>query len=269
QPPEAERNPVRHRGRTDSEGTTLSRRSRGADRRRNLTETCGGDHEGTLQQLLAVVDQIREPPRQQRHGEDLLHAARELEQGDRLAAAQVHDTDAARPLLGGQPLGDRDAAEDRRLTHLRQPDEGEIAHEVEAAREPRHGGDRLIAPGVPVHGAERPRARLADPQPAAVPARRVGHRQARQRMAPESTSIRTPPRALFARRPAIVFVSPSAVTYFGLPSTLPRPLRWQRSDGASSVTNGGRQRGVKLASGSSVARQEKRVLTNQNWPPAP
>ncbi len=73
-----------------------------------------------------------------------------------------------------------------------------------------------------------------------------------------------PPFALFARQPPISFVSPSAVTYFGLPSTIARPLRWQRSDGSSSVTNGGRQRGVKLASGSSVARQEKRVLTNQS-----
>jgi hypothetical protein len=78
-----------------------------------------------------------------------------------------------------------------------------------------------------------------------------------------------PPLALFARQPAIAFVSPSAVTYFGLPSTIARPLRWQRSDGSSSVTNGGRQRGVKLDSGSSVARQEKRVLTNQSWPPTP
>jgi hypothetical protein len=78
-----------------------------------------------------------------------------------------------------------------------------------------------------------------------------------------------PPRALFGRQPAIAFVSPSVVTYFGLPSTIPRQLRWQRSDGSSSVTNGGRQRGVKLASGSSVARQEKRVLANQSWPPAP
>src|SRR6516165_696700 len=73
-----------------------------------------------------------------------------------------------------------------------------------------------------------------------------------------------PPLALFARQPAGVFVSPRAVTYFGLPSTMPRPLRWQRSDGSSSLTNDGRQRGVKLASGSSVARQEKRVLTNHN-----
>src|SRR5262245_18904851 len=83
-------------------------------------------------------------------------------------------------------------------------------------------------------------------------------------MAPESTSIRMPPLALFGRQPAISFVSPRAVTYFGLPSTMPRPLRWQRSDGSSSVMNGGRQRGTKLDSRSSVARQEKRVLTIHN-----
>src|SRR5262249_26076728 len=91
----------------------------------------------------------------------------------------------------------------------------------------------------------------------------------RHRTSPESTSIRTPPRALFGRQPAIVFVSPRAVTYFGRPSTMPRPLRWQRSLGSSSETNDGRQRGVKLASASNVARQEKRVLTNQSRPPEP
>src|SRR5690242_21866503 len=89
-------------------------------------------------------------------------------------------------------------------------------------------------------------------------------------MAPESTSISSPPRALLDLQPAISFVSPSAVTYFGLPSTIARPLRWQRSDGSSSVTNGGRQRGRKLDSASSVARQEKRVLTSQSSrPPSP
>jgi hypothetical protein len=35
-------------------------------------------------------------------------------------------------------------------------------------------------------------------------------------------------------------------------------------DGSSSETNGGRQRGVKLAERSSVHRQEKRVLTTQS-----
>src|SRR5207244_9820178 len=97
----------------------VSRRSRSADRRRDLTETLGGDHEGTLQQLLVVVDQIGEPPRQHRHGEDLLNAALELEQGDRLAAEQVIDEDAARPLLEGEPLGVRDAAVDSGIVDWR------------------------------------------------------------------------------------------------------------------------------------------------------
>src|SRR5262249_17871923 len=132
-----------------------SSRSRGADRRRDLTETLGGHHEGALQQLLVVVDQVGEAPRQHRHGEDLLDAARELEQGDNLAAAQVHDADAARPLLRRQPLGDGDAAENGRLADLRQPDEGQLAREVQPAREPRHGGDRLVPPGAQVHGAQR------------------------------------------------------------------------------------------------------------------
>src|SRR5262249_13645209 len=91
----------------------------------------------------------------------------------------------------------------------------------------------------------------------------------RQRTSLEPTSISRPPRALFGRQPAIVSDSPSAVTYFGLPSTIARPLRWQRSLGSNSDTKGGRQRGRKLESGSRVARQEKRVLTSQSSPPAP
>src|SRR5262245_57474662 len=91
----------------------------------------------------------------------------------------------------------------------------------------------------------------------------------RQRTSPVSTSIRRPPVALVERQPALSSVSPRAVTYFGLPSTMPRPLRWQRSLGSSSETKDGRQRGTKLDSASSVARQEKRVLTNQSSRPAP
>ena len=59
------------------------------------------------------------------------------------------------------------------------------------------------------------------------------------------------------------------VTYFGRPSAIARPLRWHRSDGSSSLTNGGRQRGTKLASGSRVARQENRVLTSHSSRPGP
>jgi hypothetical protein len=41
-----------------------------------------------------VVDPVEEPPRQQRHGEDLLNAALEPEQGDGPAAQRVHGADA-------------------------------------------------------------------------------------------------------------------------------------------------------------------------------
>src|SRR5208337_3581996 len=47
--------------------SVVSLRSRGADRRRDLTETLGGDHEATLQQILVVVHEIGEPPRQHCH----------------------------------------------------------------------------------------------------------------------------------------------------------------------------------------------------------
>src|SRR5262249_13763043 len=48
--------------RTDSERTTLSRRSRGADRRRDLAEALGGDHERVLRQLLVVLAVARSRP---------------------------------------------------------------------------------------------------------------------------------------------------------------------------------------------------------------
>src|SRR5262249_45749138 len=38
----------------------MSHRSRGADGRRDFTETLGGNQEGTLKQFLAVVDQLGE-----------------------------------------------------------------------------------------------------------------------------------------------------------------------------------------------------------------
>jgi MATE family multidrug resistance protein len=69
---------------------------------------------------------------------------------------------------------------------------------------------------------------------------------------------------LFSRQPPVVFVSPKAVTQRGLPSTRPIPFRWQRSSGASSVTNRGRHRGTKLCSSSYVQRLEKAVLTNHS-----
>ena len=86
---------------------------------------------------------------------------------------------------------------------------------------------------------------------------------------PLATSITIPPRAFSGRQPAGALVWPSAVTYRGRPLTIPRPLRWQRSVGSSAVTNGGRHRGVKLAVGSSVHRQENRVLTTHSSSPVP
>ena len=84
----------------------------------------------------------------------------------------------------------------------------------------------------------------------------------------ESTSIRTPPRALFWRQPPASSLSPNAVTNRTRSSITARPFRWQRSSAASAVTNGGRQRGTKLCSSSRVARQEKRVATIHSSPPA-
>ncbi len=49
-----------------------------------------------------------------------------------------------------------------------------------------------------------------------------------------------------------------------LPSAMHSPFRWQRSSGASTVMNGGFQRGTKLWVLLRVQRQEKRVLTNQS-----
>src|SRR5262249_18020023 len=65
-----------------------------ADGRRDLTETLGGDHEGTLQQLLVVVDQVGEAPAEHRHGKDLLDGGLEAQQRDHLPGAQVDDADA-------------------------------------------------------------------------------------------------------------------------------------------------------------------------------
>src|SRR5262249_23276649 len=136
-----------------------------------------------------------------------------------------------------------------------------------------------VKPGVaatgsylPVFRSMKPNVPAPDSQTQSRPACQRGEcgiDSPRAMTSPEPTSITTPPLALFARQPPTVLGSPSAVTYFGLPSTMPRPLRWQRSDGSSSETKGGRQRGVKLAERSSVQRQENRVLTTHSSPPAP
>src|SRR6516164_5948974 len=99
-----------------------------------------------------------------------------------------------------------------------------------------------------------------------------------QSVAPEGTSSTTPPLRLLARQPLRVSLVPRAVTNRGASrpyssAASPRPLRWQRSSGASAVTKGGRQRGWKLCWLLRVQRQEKRVLTNHSSgspsPPTP
>src|SRR6516164_3107965 len=88
-------------------------------------------------------------------------------------------------------------------------------------------------------------------------------------VSPDGTSSNTPPLRLLARQPPRVSVVPRAVTNRGTSrpwssGASPRPLRWQRSSGASAVTKGGRQRGSKLYWLLRVQRQEKRVLTNHS-----
>src|SRR6516162_9447861 len=92
-------------------------------------------------------------------------------------------------------------------------------------------------------------------------------------VAPDGTSSSTPPLFLLARQPPRVSLVPRAVTKRGASrpwssGASPRPLRWQRSSGASAVTKGGRQRGRKLCRLLRVHRQEKRVLTNHSSSPA-
>ena len=65
-------------------------------------------------------------------------------------------------------------------------------------------------------------------------------------ISPLSTSINTPPVAFFSRHPPAVSVVPSAVTYFGRPSSIASPFRWQRSSGTRSETKRGFHKGVKL-----------------------
>src|SRR5262249_50099011 len=88
-------------------------------------------------------------------------------------------------------------------------------------------------------------------------------------LAPEGTSSTTPPFRLLARQPLRVSLVPRAVTNRGTSrpcssGASAKPLRWQRSSGASAVTKGGRQRGWKLCWVLRVHRQEKRVLTNHS-----
>jgi hypothetical protein len=84
---------------------------------------------------------------------------------------------AQTPQVLGQPLDNRDAAEDGALAHLRQLDEGEIPGEVEPAGEAQHLGDGHVLAPVRIDEPERPRPRFANSEPAGVPAWRVRHRQ--------------------------------------------------------------------------------------------
>jgi hypothetical protein len=56
----------------------------------------------------------------------------------------------------------------------------------------------------------------------------------------------------------------TAVTYFGAPSFMARPFRWQRSSGASFEMKRGFHSGLKLCTVSSVARHEYLVLTKMS-----
>ena len=80
----------------------------------------------------------------------------EPQERDYLPGRQVDRADAAGPLVLGQPLDNRDAAEDGALAHLRQPDEGEIPSEVEPAGEARHLGDGHVLARVRIDEPERP-----------------------------------------------------------------------------------------------------------------
>src|SRR5262249_33562027 len=124
----------------------------------------------------------------------------------------------------------------------------------------------------PVRSSTNPMVPAPDSQTQRRPAYQRGEwgiERPRVITSPLSTSIKIPPRALFARQPAGSSFAPSAVTCFGPPSTLATPFKWQRSLGSRAETNGGRHRGAKLADRSSVHRQENRVLTTHNSPPLP
>ena len=76
----------------------------------------------------------------------------------------------------------------------------------------------------------------------------------------------TPPSWRRSRQPSTASLLHTAVTYFGSPSTIARPLRWQRSSGASLLMNFGFQIALKLCVWLSSARQEYLVLTNTTLP---
>ena len=183
----------------------------------------------------------------------------------RLAALGVHDPDAAEPL--GEPLGQRQAAEGRGLADLGQADEGERAGEGEPAGEAGQLGDGLVGARVEVDHAEPALAGLEDPELPSCQRGECGIDRPSSTTSLDGTSHQT------RRRPPCSRASRPACRSGRAPSrrltsssTTASPFRWQRSPGSSSLMKGGCQRGTKLCSSSSVARQENAVATNQSSP---
>ena len=128
-------------------------------------------------------------------------------------------------------------------------------------------GTVAIASCLPVFGSTIERVPLPDSSTQSCPLCQRGEwgmERLRVMISLLGTSIKMPPSFLLARQPVGVFVSPRAVTYFGLPSTIPMPLRWQRSFGEYPVMKRGFQRGTKLLTVSNVHKHEKRVFTTQS-----
>ena len=202
---------------------------------------------------------------QQGDVEDLLDQLLEAQKADGLAAAgstaQTPQSRSSSRSISGRPPK---VAVSRTCES---PTKASAAREHQPAGEPRQLGDRLDA------------CRCRGRRPRACPCRTRAATAARRASAasgastgppqhglPESTSIRTPPLALFSRQPPGVVGLAQRGDVAHRSSTTQRPFRWQRSSGASSVMNGGVQRGTKLCSASSVARQEKLVATSHSSP---
>ena len=80
------------------------------------------------------------------------------------------------------------------------------------------------------------------------------------------TSISTPPSWRRWRHPLSTSERLTAVTYFGRPSCMARPLRWHRSSAASLEMNSGFQIGRKPYFRLTVARHENLVFTKTMRP---
>ena len=186
-----------------------------AQRRRDVGERRVGHDERVLQQLGVVVDQVRDSAGLAAPGRRRSPGRRPRTAGGPPARPGVRSTTQTPQVrsLGREPLGDRDAAEDGRLAHLRQPDECQVAGEVQPAGETGRRGDRLVPAGARVEVAERPGARLADPELArrtsAANAASTGPAQRARRWRRPSGCRRSP---CSRRQPAGASVAPRAVT---------------------------------------------------------